>query len=120
MLCTTVTSFHVVDLRTLQNGFNSQCFMEHTMLPLVQEIVPHDRNRWWNNFSWQNDALSIPHPPYNLDLVPPDLWLFENIRISLARSKFDEPEQLLDGIIKSVDTISVKELRPVLTTGCGR
>jgi hypothetical protein len=40
-----VKGFHVVDLMTSQNQFNSQYFVEHIMMPLVQEIFAHGRDR---------------------------------------------------------------------------
>jgi hypothetical protein len=40
-----IKGFHVVDLITSQNQFNSQYFVEHIMMPFVQEIFPHGRNR---------------------------------------------------------------------------
>jgi hypothetical protein len=39
-----INGFHVVDLTTSQNQFNSQYFMEHIMVPLVQGVFPHGRN----------------------------------------------------------------------------
>jgi hypothetical protein len=38
-------NFHVVNLMTSQNQFNSQYFVEHIMIPFLQEIFPHGRNR---------------------------------------------------------------------------
>jgi hypothetical protein len=40
-----IKRFRVVDLMTSQNQFNSQYFVEHIMMPLVQETFPHGRNR---------------------------------------------------------------------------
>jgi hypothetical protein len=40
-----IKGFHVVDLMTSQNQFNSQYFVEHIMVPLVQEIFLYRRNR---------------------------------------------------------------------------
>jgi hypothetical protein len=39
-----VKGFQVVDLMTWQDQFNSQYFVEHVMVPFVQEIFPHGRN----------------------------------------------------------------------------
>ena len=76
-----VEGFHVVDLMTSQDRFNSRYFVEHVMVPLVQEIFPHGRNRralrlhlhldncrvHFSKVSEQfleaNDILRILHPP---------------------------------------------------------
>jgi histone-lysine N-methyltransferase SETMAR len=122
-----VKGFHVVDLMTSQNQFNSQDFVEHVMVPRVQEIFPHGRNRralrlhlhldncriHFSNvtahFFEANDILRILHPPYSPDLVPSDFGLFGRIQTSLAGAKFDEPEQLLEAINEFSKTISVEK-----------
>jgi hypothetical protein len=37
--------FHVADLMTSENQFNSQYFVDHIRVSFVQEIFPHGRNR---------------------------------------------------------------------------
>jgi hypothetical protein len=124
--------FHVVDLMTSQNQFNLQYFVEHIMVPVVQEIFPHGRNRGalplhvhpdkcWVHFSTvaeqffeANAILRIPHLPYNPDLAPSDFSLFGRITTALTEAKFDEPEQLLDAITEFLGTIPVEELRAVV------
>jgi histone-lysine N-methyltransferase SETMAR len=94
--------FHVVDLMTSQSQFNSQYFVEHIMMPLVQEIFPHGRNQralrlhlhldnCWVHFSKvaeqfcaASDILQIPHPPYSPESAPSDFWLFGHIKTALA------------------------------------
>jgi histone-lysine N-methyltransferase SETMAR len=126
-----VKGFHVVDLMTSQDQFNSQYFVEHGMVPLVQEIFPHRRNRRGlrlhlqldncrvhfskvvEQFLEANDVLRILHPPYSPDLAPSDFCLFGRIKTALADAKFDEPEQLLNTITEFLNTISVEELRAI-------
>jgi hypothetical protein len=77
-----VKGFRVVDLMTSQDQFNSQYFVEHIMVPLVQEIFPHGQNRRAprlhlhldnrrvhfskvaEQFLEANDILRILHPLY--------------------------------------------------------
>jgi histone-lysine N-methyltransferase SETMAR len=124
-----IKGFHVADLMTSQNQFNSQYFVEHVMVPIAQEIFPHGRNRRAlplhlhldnsrvhfskvaEQFLEANDILRILHPPYSPDLVPSDFWLFGRIKTALTGAKFDEPEQLLNAITEFLNTISVEELR---------
>jgi hypothetical protein len=81
-----IKDFHVVDLMTLQNQFNSRYFVEHIMVPLVQEVFPQNRNpralrlhlplsncrfhfsKVAEQFCEANDILRIPRPPYSRDL----------------------------------------------------
>jgi hypothetical protein len=106
--------------------------MEYIMMPPVEEIFPHSRNRRAlrlhvhldnclvhfskvaERFCEAHGILRIPHPPYSQDLASSDFWLFARIKIALADAKFDEPEQLLDGISEFLDTISVEELGAVV------
>jgi histone-lysine N-methyltransferase SETMAR len=85
-----IKGFHTVDLMTSQNQFNSQYFVEDIVLPLVQKIFPHGKNRrlfrlhlYLDNyrvlfskvaeqFFGANDTLRIPHPPYSPDLAHSD------------------------------------------------
>jgi histone-lysine N-methyltransferase SETMAR len=115
-----IKGFHVVDLMTSQDQFNSQYFVEHIMMPLVQEIFPHGRNRptlrlhlHLDNcrahfstvaelFCEANDILRISHPPYSPDLAPSDFWSFERIKTALEGAKFE-----------LLNTISVEQLRAV-------
>jgi histone-lysine N-methyltransferase SETMAR len=94
--------FCIVDLMTWQNQFNSQSFLEHITVPLVQETFPHGRNRRalrlhldldnsrghfskvGEQFCEANDILPIPHPPSSPDLAPSDSWLFGRIQTALA------------------------------------
>jgi hypothetical protein len=126
-----VKGFHVVDSMTSHDQFNSQYFVEHVMVPLVQETFPHGRNRRAlrlhlhldncqvhfskvaEQFLEANDILRILHPPYIQDLAPSDCWSFGRIKTAPADAKFDEPEQLLNAITEFVNTISVEELRVV-------
>jgi hypothetical protein len=126
-----VKGFHVVDLMTSQDQFNSQSFVEHGMVPLVQEIFPHGRNgralrlhlhldncrvhfsKVAEQFFEANDILRILHPPYSPDFAPSDFWLFGRIKTALVGAKFDEPEQLLNAITDFLNTTSVEELRAV-------
>jgi hypothetical protein len=80
--------FHVMDLMTSQNQFNSQYFMEYIMALLVEEIFPHGRNRRAlrlhlhldncrvhfskvsEKFFAANDILRIPQPPDGPDVTP--------------------------------------------------
>jgi histone-lysine N-methyltransferase SETMAR len=94
------------------------------MVPLVQDIFPHGRNRRAlrlhlhldnclvhfskvaERFLEVNDILRIPHPPYSPDLAPSDFWLFGRIKTALAGAEFDEPEQLLNAITELLNTIA--------------
>jgi hypothetical protein len=123
--------FHVVDLMTSQNRFNSQYLVEHVLVLLVREIFPHSRNRRAlrlhvqldngrarfsrvaEQFLEANDILRILHPPYTPDLAPSDFWLFGRIKTAIACVKFDEQEQLLNAITEFLNRISVEELRAV-------
>jgi hypothetical protein len=125
--------FHVVNLMASQNQFNSQYSVEHIILPLIPEIFPYDTNRralrlhfHLNNcrvhfstvaerFCETNDIRRIPHPTYGPYLAPADFWLFGRMRTAFVGAKFDEPEQVLDAVSEFLDTISVEELRAVLT-----
>jgi hypothetical protein len=111
-----VKGFHVVDLITTQDQFNSQYFVELVMLRLVPEIFPHGRNRRAlrlhlhldnrrihfskvaEQFLEANDILRILHPPSSPDFAPSDFWLFGRVKTTLASAKFDKPEQLLNAI----------------------
>jgi hypothetical protein len=46
----------------------------------------------------QNHILYVPQPSYNLDLVPSSFWLFSYLKNSFVGRRFDEPEELLEGI----------------------
>jgi hypothetical protein len=126
-----VKGFHVVDLMIWQNQFNSQYFVEHIMVPLIEEIFPHGRNRralrlrvhldncrvhfskGAEQFFEANDIRCIPHPSYSQDLALSDFWRFWHIKTALAGAKFDEPEQLLNAVTEFLNTISVEELKAV-------
>jgi hypothetical protein len=80
-----VKGFHIADLMTSQDQFNSQYFVEHVLVSLVQEIFPHGRNRRSlrlylhldncrvrfstvaKQFLEGNDILRILHPLYSPD-----------------------------------------------------
>jgi hypothetical protein len=40
-----VDGFHVVDLKTIAGGFDSEYFVKQVMVPLVQKIYPERSNR---------------------------------------------------------------------------
>jgi hypothetical protein len=101
------------------------------MVPLVQEIFPHGRNRralrlhlHFDNcrvhfskvaeqFLEANDILRILHPPYSQKRAASDFWLFGRLNTALAGAQFDELEQLLNAITEFLNSISVEELRAV-------
>jgi hypothetical protein len=41
---------------------------------------------------------SAPHPPYSPELVPPDFYLFGNIKRCLAGLLFEDADQLLAAV----------------------
>jgi hypothetical protein len=97
-----INGFHVVDLMTSQNQFNLQYFVEHIMVPLVQEIFAHGRNwralrlhlhlgnsqvrisKMVEQFCEANEITRIPYPLYSTDLAPSDFWLFGRLNTALV------------------------------------
>jgi hypothetical protein len=93
---------HVVDMMLSQNQFNSQYFVEHIMVLLIQGIFPHGRNRSalrlrvhvdnhrihiskvTEQFFGANDILRILLPPYSPDLALSDFRLFGRIKSAFA------------------------------------
>jgi hypothetical protein len=85
-----VFGFHVVDLMTVQDRFNSQYFADNVVIPLTQEIFPGGRrahirrlnvhqdncrvhfSKVAERFLTENDLLRVPHPPYSPDIAPSD------------------------------------------------
>jgi histone-lysine N-methyltransferase SETMAR len=111
-----VSGFHVVDLMTSQDRFNSQNFVDHVMIPLTQKIFPGgiraDVRRLTvrldncrvhfskvaERFFTENGLLRVPYPPYSPDIAPSDFRLFGRMKKALAGSRFTEPEELLEGM----------------------
>jgi histone-lysine N-methyltransferase SETMAR len=52
----------------------------------------------------------VPHPPYNPDLAPSDLWLFGYVKTSLVGQSFDKPEQLLEATTEFLNEIQPPEV----------
>jgi hypothetical protein len=47
-----------------------------------------------------------PHPALSPDLAPSDFYLFGKIETALMRSKFENEQELLDGVLGVVNAIS--------------
>jgi hypothetical protein len=46
----------------------------------------------------ENSLCRVPHLSYSPDLTPSDFCLFDHMKATPQRRKFEAPEQLLDGI----------------------
>jgi hypothetical protein len=126
-----IDSFHVVNLMTSQHSFDSQYFVDHVKIPLVGKVFPNGRNSHARRLSLHLDncgvhfskvterfvaekhILCVPQLPYSPDLAPSDFWPFGHLKNSLARWKFDEPEELLKGITSFLQGVQRSELHIV-------
>jgi histone-lysine N-methyltransferase SETMAR len=133
-----IGGFHVIDLMTTQCSFNSEYFVNHVMVPLIDEIFPNGRNphaprlhvhldncrvhfsKATEQFFIQNHLLHVPHPPYSPDLAPSDFWLFGHLKTSLVSQTFESPEDLLEVIVAFLDEIQSSELQIVFGHWVGR
>jgi hypothetical protein len=79
--------FHLRDLMPSHCRFNTQCFVEHAMAPLVQTVFPQRRTRdaarlnvhldnrrahfskLTEHVFIENQLLHVPHPPYTPDMA---------------------------------------------------
>jgi histone-lysine N-methyltransferase SETMAR len=128
-----VDRFHVVDLMTSQRSFDSQYFVDHIMLSLLEKVFPKGRNpharqlhlhldhcrvhfsRVPEQCIAENHISRVPQPAYSPDLAASDFWLFGYLKNSLASRMFDDPEELLDGITLFLDEVHPSELHVVFS-----
>jgi transposase len=57
-------------------------------------------------FLVRNGIKGTPHPPYSPNLAPRHFYLFGYIKVRLAGTSFEEPDQLLqaiDAIVQSIE-----------------
>jgi histone-lysine N-methyltransferase SETMAR len=56
---------------------------------------------------------TAPHPAFSPDLAPSDFYLFGKIKTALMGFEFESEQELLDGVLGIVNTISREELECV-------
>jgi histone-lysine N-methyltransferase SETMAR len=118
---------------TSQRNFDSQCFLDNIMVPLVEKVFPKGRNpharrlhlhlddcrvdfsRVTEQFIAENQISRVPQPGYSPDLAPSDFWLFGHLENSLADRMFDDPEELLDGITSFLEGAQPSKLHVVFS-----
>jgi hypothetical protein len=61
----------------------------------------------------QRSLLTVSHPPTSPDLAPADLWLFADIKISLATHLFNDVDELIEAVIMILNEIPSSELPSV-------
>jgi hypothetical protein len=54
-----------------------------------------------------------PHPAFSPDLAPSDFYLFGKIKTALMGAVFASEQELLDGVLGVIHTISREELESV-------
>jgi hypothetical protein len=47
-----------------------------------------------------------PHPPFSPNLAPSDFCLFDKLKTALMGSAFKNEQELLDGIMRVLDTVT--------------
>jgi hypothetical protein len=108
--------FHVTNLMTSQRSFNSEYFINEIMQPLIAKLFPMGRiphthrlivhldncrvhfSKHSQKFFDDNSLLRLPQQPYSQDLAPSDFLLFGHVKNALNGSKFEGPDELLQGI----------------------
>jgi hypothetical protein len=54
---------------------------------------------------------SVPHPPYSLDLAPPDFYLFGDVKRYLTGLSFEDADQLfaaVEGVPEGIDKVTLQ------------
>jgi hypothetical protein len=118
---------------TSQCSFDSQYFVDHIMVALIEKVFPKRRNPHARRphlhldncrvrfssvaeqFIAQNHISRVPQPAYSLDLAPSYFWLFGHLKNSLAGRIFDNPEQVLDDITSFLEEVQPSELHVVFS-----
>jgi hypothetical protein len=54
-----------------------------------------------------------PHPPFSLDLAPPDFYLFGNVKTTLMGAEFEGKYDIFDRIMGALNPIPRDELEAV-------
>ena len=49
---------------------------------------------------------TVPHPPYSVDLVPCDFWLFPKLR----GCRYETIEEMKEAVTKVIDTLTKEDL----------
>jgi hypothetical protein len=66
-------------------------------------------------FIAKNHISRVPQPPSSPDLTPLGFWLFGHLKNSLAGWMFEDPQELLDGIMSFLREVQPSELHIVFS-----
>jgi hypothetical protein len=69
-----------------------------------------DFSKHSQKFFDDNSILRLPQPNYSLNLAHSDFWLFGRVKSALNGSKFEEPDELLQGIHDFLNEVQGSEL----------
>jgi hypothetical protein len=72
-------------------------------------------SRVTERFTAENPIFRVLQPPDSPDLAPSDSWLFSYLKNSVAGWKFDEPEELWNGMTSLLEGIQRSELQIVFS-----
>jgi hypothetical protein len=73
-------------------------------IPHTHRLIVHldncrvDLSKHLQNFFDGNSLLRLPQPPYSPGLAQSYFWLFGHVKSALNGSKFEGPDELLQGI----------------------
>jgi hypothetical protein len=116
---------------TSQRSFNSEYFINAIMQPLIAKLFPMGRiphihrlivhldnyrvhfSKHSQKFFDDNSLLRLPQPPYSPDLAHSDFWVFGHVKSALHGSKFEGPDELLQGIHDFLNDVQRSELMMV-------
>jgi hypothetical protein len=123
--------FRVTNLMISQRSFNSEYFINEIMRPLIAKLFPMGRiphphrlivhldncrvhfSKDSQKFFDDNSLLRLPQPHYSQDLAPLNFWLFGHVKSALNGSKFEGPDELLQGIHDFFNEVQGSELMMV-------
>ena len=52
---------------------------------------------------------TVPHPPYNPDLVPCDFWLLPKLKEKLRGCRYETIDEMKDSVTKVIDTVTQED-----------
>jgi histone-lysine N-methyltransferase SETMAR len=123
--------FHVTNLMTSQRSFNTEYFINEIMQSLIAKFFPMSRmphthrlivdldncpvhfSKHSQKFFDDNSFLHLLQPPYSPDLATSDFWLFGHVKSTPNGSKFEGPDELLQGIYDFLNEVEGCELMMV-------
>ncbi len=71
--------------------------------------APTHRANDMQNWFHQHRILQIPHPPYSLDLNPPDFWLFAWLKKQVCGELFPDVQQLENTLDNEIGQIPARD-----------